>query len=99
MTKTKNTVYETKKEAMEAMLKVGMQEDNDGKSCYVPGQYCLSHGEIERPDFKPVFRRGIGWMIKFIPYYRPGTCHAPKEHYVSLIEYFDGDYGLEDLDR
>jgi len=97
--KTKNTVYKTKKEAIAAMLEIGMHVLSDGSGCYFPGSYTLNYGEYAQPDFKPRFSKNIGWVIKFVPYYLRGTFDVPRSQYMSIVEHDDEDYRFENFDE
>ena len=69
--------YKTKKELIEAVEAAGFEKMSDG-NYYVSGEYVLSHGEYERPEYRPT-RYKDGWSLKALYFYYQGTFYAPED--------------------
>lgn len=68
-------MFRTKKDVIEYLEQIGMEKSSVGY--YVPGEYCCSHGEYDRPDYTPR-RYGDGWDIHRTYHYYQGTFNAPS---------------------
>ena len=69
--------YPTKAALIAALSAAGLEQMNNG-AWYVPGRYCTSHGEYERPDYA-TRRYRDGWALHASYYYYYGTFYAPED--------------------
>lgn len=73
--------FETKKQLIEWLENNNYSQTSSG-NFYAAGTYYLSHGEYEKPEFKPT-RYKDGWSVKGIYFYYNGTLNAPQDGRVS----------------